>query len=102
VTGKLASNHNGSATISKVMMAPDSSGCFVLFSNSAFPDQSHYDDYVVKLSFPELKVTQSLRILEGVTNTWLSPDGKRIMVLQGISNREGLLFFDTTNLKPLQ
>lgn len=102
VTGKLVSNHNGSATISKVMMEPDSSGCFVLFSNLAFPDQNHYDNYVIKLSFPELKVTESLRILEGVTNAWLSPDGKRIMVLQGISDQERLLFFDAANLKPLK
>jgi WD40 repeat protein len=101
-TGKLASNHNGSATISKVMMAPDSSSCFVLFSNSAFSDQNHFDEYVIKLSFPELRVTESLRILDGVTNAWLSPDGKRIMVLQGVSEQERLLFFDAATLKPLQ
>lgn len=101
-TGKLASNHGGSATISKVMMTPDSSGCYVLFDNSAFLLQNHYDNYVIKLTFPELKITESLRILDFVLGSSLSPDGKRLLVQQGLTDQERLLFFDAATLKPLE
>jgi hypothetical protein len=84
------------------MMAPDSSGCIVFFDNSAFPDQNHHDDYLIKLSLPELKVTESLRSLEGVSSASLSPDGKRIMVHQGEADQDRLLFFDAATLKPLK
>ena len=101
-TGKLDSNHIGSATISKVVMAPDSSGCFGVFENSAFRSQDHYDHYIARLSFPELKVTESLRILEPVASASFSPDGKRVMVHQGPSGQDRLLFFDAASLKPLK
>lgn len=100
-SGKLAHNFNGSATISKVMMAPDSSGCYVVFDNSAFLLQGHYDNYFIKLNFSELEITGSLRILDFVLNASLSKDGKRLMVLQGVTEQERLLFFDAATLKPL-
>ena len=102
-TGKIESRcYPRCAKVSKVMMAPDSSGCVVSFDNSAFPDQKHHDDYITRISLPELKVTESLRILDRVSSARLSPDGKRIMVLQGPSEQERLLFFDAANLKPLK
>jgi WD40 repeat protein len=100
-TGKLATNYPGPATISKVIMMPDSSGCFVVFDNSAFVVQGHYDNYVVKLDFPELNLTESLRSLDFMSNVSLSPDGKRLLVVQGPSEQERVLFFDATTLKPL-
>jgi WD40 repeat protein len=101
-SGKLATGHSASATVSKVMVAPDSSACYVLYDNSAFLLQKHYDSYVVKLSFPELTITDSLRTLHFVLDSSLSPDGKRLLVLQGMSDQERLVFFDATNLKPLE
>ena len=101
-TGKIKSRYPQSARVRKVMMAPDSSGCFVFFDNSAFPDQNHHDDYIIRLSLPELKVTESLRSLEGVSSVSLSPDGKRVMVHQGSSDKERLLSFDAATLKPLK
>ena len=100
-TGKLANNYPGPAVIEKVMMAPDSSGCFVVFDNTAFLLQNHHDHYVVKLSFPDLKITGSLRILDYVLNPSLSRDGKRLMIQQGTSDQERLVFFDAATLKPL-
>ena len=100
-SGKLASNYPGPATISKVIMLPDSSGCFVVFDNSAFVVQGHYDNYVVKLNFPELNLTESLRSLDFMSNVSLSPDGKRLLVVQGPSEQERVLFFDAATLKPL-
>lgn len=101
-SGKLASNYPGSATISKVIMAPDSSGCYVVFDNTAFLLQGHHDNYVVKLSFPELKITETLRVTDYLLNTSLSPDGKRLMLQQGGTDQERLLFFDAATLKPIE
>ena len=101
-SGKLATSHSAEATVSSVIMAPDSSACYVVYHNSAFLLQNHYDNYIIKLSFPELKITDSLRILDFVLNASLSPDGKRLLVLQGMSDQERLLFFDAANLKPLE
>jgi WD40 repeat protein len=100
-TGKLANNYHGPAVIEKVMMAPDSSGCYVVFDNTAFLLQGHHDHYIVKLSFPELKITGSLRVLDSILNPSLSPNGKRLLVLQGTSDHERLLVFDADTLKPL-
>lgn len=100
--GKLESYFSSKAAFSTVQMAPDSSGCFVAFNNSAFEDQGYQDNYVVKLSFPEMKVTQSLRFTENVTSASLSPDGKRLLVEQGEKGKERLLFYDAGTLKPLK
>jgi WD40 repeat protein len=100
-TGKLASNFHGPAVIEKVIMMPDSSGCYVVFDNTAFLLEGHHDHYVVKLSFPELKITGSLRILDFLLDTSLSSDGKRLLLIQGTTDKERLLFFDAATLKPL-
>jgi WD40 repeat protein len=102
-SGKLAGTFSGSAGVSQVMMAPDSAGCYVVFDNSAFLLQHHHDYYVIKLSFPKLEVTDSLRLLDSVSSiSSLSPDGRRLLVIQGTTDQERLLFFDTANLKPLE
>jgi WD40 repeat protein len=101
-SGKLAKNHHSSASISEVIIAPDSSNCYVVFENSAFSLLGHHDYYVIKMSFPELKITGSLRVLDFVLNASLSPDGKRLMIQQGWTDKERLLFFDAATLKTLE
>jgi WD40 repeat protein len=101
-TGKLADNYAGPATISKVILSPDSSGCYMVFDNSAFVAQGHYDNYVVKLDFPELNLTESLRSLDFIAHVALSPDGKRLLVVQGGSEQERVLVFDAATLKSLK
>ena len=102
-SGKLASNKSIAATVSEVMMGPDSASCYLLFENSAFLLQNHHDYYVIKMTFPELTITNSARILESVSGiSSLSPDGKRLLVIQGPQDQERLVFFDTANLKPLE
>jgi WD40 repeat protein len=101
-TGKLANNSHGPAAISKIMMAPDSSGVYVLFDNSAFMIQGYYDNYVVKFGFPELNLTESLRSLDFILGAAISADGRRLMVQQGGSEEERLLFFDAATLKPIE
>jgi WD40 repeat protein len=100
-TGKLTNNFHGPAAIQNVIMTPDSSGCYIVFDNTAFFLEGHHDHYVVKLSFPDLKITQSLRILDYLLSASLSLDGKRLLAIQGTSDHERLLFFDAATLKPL-
>jgi WD40 repeat protein len=99
-SGKLEAHKPGSAQISKVMIAPDSSASYVVYDNSAFRDEDHHDYYVVKMSFPELKIPDSLRFA-GPISASLSPNGQRLMVLQK-GDQGDLLFYDATDLKPLQ
>jgi WD40 repeat protein len=99
-SGKLEAHKPGSAQISKVMIAPDSSASYVVYDNSAFPDEDHHDYYVVKMSLPDLKITDSLRFAEPVSAS-LSLNGQRLMVLQK-ADQGRLLFYDATDLKPLQ
>lgn len=101
-SGKLAGNNSSSARVSEVIIAPDSSACYVVYDNTALLLQNHHDAYVVKLGFPDLKIANSLRVLDFIQNASLSPDGKRLLVLQGTSDQERLVFFDAANLKPLQ
>jgi WD40 repeat protein len=101
-SGKLVHNYQGPARISKVLMMPDSSGCYVVFDNSAFMTQNHHDHYVIKLGFPELAILKTFRILDFVLDVFLSPDGKRIMVQQGGSDRERLVFLNADTLQPIE
>jgi WD40 repeat protein len=101
-SGKLANNHISSAAISKVMAAPDSSSCFVIFDNTAFLLEGHHDYYVMKMSLPELNITASLRILDYLLSASLSQDGKCVMIQQGTTDQERLLFFHAATLKPLE
>lgn len=101
-TGKLATTYSGSARISKLIVAPDSSCCYVLFDNSAFFLQGHHDQYVVKVTFPELKVTESVRVLDFVLSLSLSPDGKRLLLQQGTTDQERLVLFDASSLKAIE
>ena len=88
--------------ISKVLMMPDSSGCFLLFDNSAFFLQGHHDNYVVKITFPEMEITKTIRILDFVLSVSLSPDGRQVMVQEGNTDQERLRFFDAATLKPIE
>src|SRR4051812_35136284 len=101
-SGKFIHGFQSAATISKVFFMPDSSGCYVLFDNSAFFLQGHHDNYVVKFSFPEMEISKSLRILDYVSSVTLSPDGKRLMIQQGDTDHEQLVFFDAASFKAIQ
>ena len=101
-TGKIERRFDNHAKISAVFMAPDSSGCLVAFSNTAFEDQGYHDNYIVKLSFPLLEVTQALRFTETVEHPAFSPDGKRFMLQHGEGDKQRLQVLDAATLKPLK
>jgi hypothetical protein len=100
-SGKVADFYRGPAKIEQVMIAPDSSSCYVVFDNSAFDQEKHYDNYVVRFKLPEMKITHAFRSMDPDPSVSLSSDGKRLMVVQGASDQERVLFLDTATLKPL-
>ena len=100
-TGVIQESQLFHATITQVLLLPDSSGCVVVFDNSAFLLQNHYDHYVLRLSFPDMTVTDSLRITEPVNRVVLSPDGHRLLVQSGPSKKERVWLFETAGLKPV-
>lgn len=99
--GKVADFCRGPAKIEQVMIAPDSSSCYVVFDNSAFDQEKHYDNYVVRFKLPEMEITHTFRSMDSDPDVSLSPDGKRLLVVQGASDQERVLFLDTATLKPL-
>ncbi len=101
-SGKFVHGYQSAARISKVLVMPDSSACCVLFDNSVFFLQGYHDNYLVKLSFPEMEITKTLRILDYVLSVSLSPDGEQIMVQQGETDQERLLFFEAESFKPIE
>lgn len=97
--GTLQDSGQFNARISQVLMLPDSSGCLVTFDNTAFLAQDYYDHYVVKLGFPDMEPTQSLRITEPMSDATLSPDGRRFLVFVGKSEQERVRVYDTADFK---
>ena len=94
-TGKVTGNYPGTAVISKVIMAPDSASCYVVFEGAN--DQS-----MVKLSIPELKPAQTLSIPDFVLDVSASRDGKLLLIQHGGSDQERVDFYDTATLKPVE
>ncbi len=100
-TGKVLGASPAKATIMQVLMAPDSSACFVVYDNSAFATEDYQDYYVSRLTLPDLTVSGTHRSLEFVRGTTLSPDGRRLLLLEGGDNAERLVILDAVNLKPV-
>jgi WD40 repeat protein len=94
-TGKVIGNYAGAAVISKVIMAPDSASCYVVFEGAN--DQS-----MVKLDIPGLKPAQTLSIPDFVLDVSVARDGKRLMLQHGGSDQERVDFYDAATLKPLE
>jgi len=100
-TGSRVKNYSAAAAIKDVMMSPDSTGCYVVFDNTAFSLQGHHDYYVMKIGFPDFEITGSARTLEYLLRASLSPDGRRIMIQQADTDQERLLFLDAATLKSI-
>lgn len=98
-TGAVKGSHSSGAAVAEVAM--DASGCFVLFDNTAFLLQDHHDFYVVRMDFADLRITHSRRFTEAVQRIELAPDGGRLLIQLGPSDRERLLFLNAKDLTPL-
>ncbi|MEP6955607.1 MAG: WD40 repeat domain-containing protein [Chthoniobacterales bacterium] len=101
-TGKLVSNHLGSANISKVMLAPDSASCYVAFDNTAFLLQKFHDHYIVKFTLPDLAIGAVIRLTEYLNRSSLSLDGRRLLVMQGATEEESITIYETDKMTALE
>ena len=90
-----------SASASSVFFAPDSKTCFIVFDNSAFSLQGHYDHYVMRVVLTKMEIDRSIRVLDFIHRIVLSPDGQRMIVIQGRTDRERVRIIDTATMKPL-
>ena len=83
----------------EVLFAPDSRSCFVVFDNSAFILEHYYDQYVMRVQLPEMKIDGSIRVLDYIHRTVLSADGRKLLILQGRTDKERVTVFDTGTMK---
>ena len=100
-TGKPQHHYSQKATIGRVLVAPDSMACYVRYDNSTFLNEGFQDNYVMRLSLPDLNVTASFRSLDFLRGATLSPDGRRLLLLEGGDDQERLRLFNATDLSAL-
>ena len=100
-TGTTKATYPQKAAISGVLVAADSGACFVSYDNSTFTTEGFHDNYIMRLSVPELNVVGKFRSLDYLSDTLLSPDGRRLLVREGGDENERLLIFNASNLSPV-
>lgn len=100
-TGKIVAVSPAKAAIMKVLLAPDSSACFVVYDNSTFATENYQDYYVTRLALPDMTVVAAHRSLNFLRGTTLSPDGQRLLFLEGGDDAERLVILDAIKLKPV-
>jgi WD40 repeat protein len=101
-TGTVKDSQTFHATISQVLLAPDSTGAILAFDNSTFFLQDHHDHYLVRLRFPQAEVAAVHRFTAQQRHAALSPDGRRLLAIVGEADRERLLLFDASTLKTIE
>jgi WD40 repeat protein len=100
-TGKVVGNTSSAAAVTKILFGPEAADCYVVFDNTAFFLQDYHDGYVMKMSLPELDITGSLRTLEFLARVSLSPNGQRLLLVEGKTDQERILVFETERMKPI-
>lgn len=100
-SGKSSYLYSGKAHVSSILMGPDPSTVWVNFDNSAFMIDGHNDHYVIRYDLVKQKANATLRILRFLHRIDLSPDGKRLMIQEGNTDRERIRFFDAESLKEM-
>ena len=99
-TGKYAGVFSSRARLQSILTGPDASTAWLVFDNTAFVLQGHYDNYIVRLDLTSMKPVTSLRLTNYLHRAILSPAGTRLMTLTGKSGQERIRLFDAASLKP--
>jgi WD40 repeat protein len=102
VSGKILKTYSFPVSVTGSIIPLDSSTCYLEVDNSTFLTQGHWDNYLQRLSVPEFEVTGSIRVADFLSRRSVSSDGRWIVIVQGGSDREGVVVFDTTTLKPIE
>lgn len=98
-TGKHRGIHSSTARLKRVLTSPYPNQAFFLYDNTAF--RRHYDQYVVAMDLEKMRPVTSIRILDYIHNTILSPDGSGLMILEGKTDKERIRFFEARLLREL-
>jgi WD40 repeat protein len=102
VSGKILKSQSFSVSVAGAMIPPDSSTCYLEVDNSTFLTQDHWDNYLQRLSIPQWEITSSIRVIDFLARRSISSDGRWIVVVQGGSDHEAIVVFDTTTMKPIE
>ncbi len=102
LTGNKAELFTTRAQVEDVFMAKgDSKKLWLKLDNTAFHEPGGYDNYIVRLETKRMRKAALLRILNYIHRTQLSPDGKKLMVLEGGTGKERVRVFDSLSLREL-
>jgi len=102
VSGNILKTYSSPTSVANSMIPADSSICYLEIDHTLFLDESHWDNYLLRISVPELKTTGSIRIVDFLHHRSLSSDGRWIMILQGADNAKKIAIFNATTLKPIE
>jgi WD40 repeat protein len=102
VSGNILKTHSSPASVAGLMIAPDSSICYLEVDNSVFLGETHWDYYLQRFTIPDLNATGSIRIANFLARRSLSSDGRWIMIVQGESDHERIVVFDAATMKPVE
>lgn len=100
-SGELKSNFSSGEPIAKVLFPADSSTCYVVFDRLVQFVRSYYETYIVKFKLPEMTPVVDLHIPDHLHRVSLSPDGRRILSVQGVTDKERIVIYDASSLQPL-
>ena len=98
-SGKYQEGLSAGCPVREVLFAPDSRSCFIVFDNSTFLLEHYYDQYVMRIRLPEMKIDGSIRVLDYIHRTVLSADGRKLLILQGGTDKERVSVFDAVTMK---
>ena len=98
-TGKYAGMFSNRARVEGVLTAPGS--VWVSLDNTAFLLERHYDFYIARLDPVKMQPTATLRLMNYLHRTILSPDASRLMIHEGSTDGERIRLFDAKTLTEL-
>jgi WD40 repeat protein len=101
-TGKILNTYSSPESITEAMIPADSARCYIRSETFDLSADNHFDNELKRFSAPDMKVTSSTRIPDFVLRQSLSPDGRWIVALQGVTDKEKVVVFDATTLKPVE
>jgi WD40 repeat protein len=100
-TGKHIGIYPGRARVKNVISGPEPNTAIIIYDNTAFSLQGHYDYYVVKIGLEKMRPLRTLRIQKYLHRSILSPDGTRLMIHEGKTDKERIRLFDASTLVEL-
>jgi WD40 repeat protein len=99
-SGKILASYSSPASITGTIIPDDSAAFYLTCENGDLAAENRYDNALERFSVPEMKSTASTRIPDFILRQNLSPNGSWMILLQGVTDDEKVVIFDTATLKP--